>query len=262
MNDVPTNLALISLGVYIYMTAWFIKSQIEKRSDLADQAWGLGFILVAILSGLIIKTNFTYFVVLGLVTIWGMRLYLHISNRQRKSKEDVRYKDLTNNGQKSWVNRYTTIYLFQGLLLLIVSSPIIASAYIGKDVNEFNLLNIVGIIVWVVGFIFESVGDHQLKIFLSNPKNKGKLMTSGLWQYTRHPNYFGEITMWWGIYLIVFNQNNLLPSLFSIIGPVTITILIVFISGIPLLEKRYQNRKDWLNYASKTSILIPWFKKR
>ena len=107
-----------------------------------------------------------------------------------------------------------------------------------------------GLIVWIFGFYFESTADKQLSNHIKNPANKGKLMTTGLWKYSRHPNYFGEVTQWWGIFLLS-------SSLFTIISPLTITLLILFVSGIPLLEKKYEGRPDWEEYKKKTSIFIP-----
>jgi steroid 5-alpha reductase family enzyme len=126
---------------------------------------------------------------------------------------------------------------------------------INKNGNGgLNLLTAIGFAVWLVGFYFESIGDKQLNQFIKNPNNKGKLMNSGLWRYSRHPNYFGEVTQWWGIWLISINAIN---GIFGIIGPITITILILFVSGVPLLENKYKGRKDFEEYKMKTSAFIP-----
>ena len=120
--------------------------------------------------------------------------------------------------------------------------------------GEINLLVIIGFIVWLIGFYFESVGDKQLANFIHNPENKGKLMTEGLWKYSRHPNYFGEVTQWWGIWIIALSVPY---GWVAIIGPITITILILFVSGVPLLEKKYKGRSDFEAYKKRTSIFIP-----
>ena len=142
--------------------------------------------------------------------------------------------------------------MLQGLFLYLIILPVL---FINKSsFNGFQILDVIGFIVWVVGFYFESVGDYQLKKFISNPLNKGKLIDEGLWRYSRHPNYFGEVTQWWGIFIIALS----LPlSFFTIIGPVTITILILFVSGVPLLEKKYAGRKDFEEYKKRTSIFFP-----
>ncbi|MDD3995458.1 MAG: DUF1295 domain-containing protein, partial [Bacilli bacterium] len=155
------------------------------------------------------------------------------------------------------INAYFKIFMLQGLLMSIISLPIIF--FNASNLEKLNLLNIFGIIIWIIGYIFEVVGDYQLKKFIKNSNNKGKIMTSGLWKYTRHPNYFGESVMWWGIFLITINSSL---GYFGIISPIFITFLLVFVSGIPLLEKKYENNKEFQEYAKKTSKFIPWFVKK
>jgi len=165
----------------------------------------------------------------------------------------ARYAILRKDWGKWFVLRsYLQIFLLQGMLLFVIAFPVLI---INKGIGiEFNLLDFVGILVWILGFFFESVGDKQLSEFIKNPANKGKLMQQGLWQYTRHPNYFGEVTQWWGIWLIALNAPN---GWFGIIGPIMITFLILFVSGVPLLEKKYAGRADFEEYKKRTSIFIP-----
>ena len=118
--------------------------------------------------------------------------------------------------------------------------------------------DIVGVLVWLVGFYFEAVGDAQLARFIKDPANKGKLMQSGLWAYTRHPNYFGEVTQWWGIWIIALSVSG---GWLGIIGPITITFLILKVSGIPMLEKKMAENPEFTEYKKQTSMVIPWFKK-
>jgi steroid 5-alpha reductase family enzyme len=245
---------ILALSLFLYMNLWFLVSLLKKRNDIADEAWGLGFVLLTWLSYLIIgNLNLPALLVNILVSIWGLRLFWHINARHKKKEEDSRYavwrKDW---GKYFFIRSYLQVFILQGLFLYLVSIPIML---INKNESGgFNLLVIIGFIIWLVGFYFESVGDRQLSQFIKDPNNKGKLMSSGLWKYSRHPNYFGEITQWWGIWLITFNtQNNLL----GIVGPITITILILFVSGIPLLESKYKGRVDFEEYKKRTSILIP-----
>ncbi len=119
---------------------------------------------------------------------------------------------------------------------------------------SLNLVEKCGLIIWLIGFYFEVMGDKQLKNFIGDKQNKGQIMTEGLWKYTRHPNYFGEVTMWWGIFTLAFNDKL---GLISLISPLTITYLILFVSGVPLLEKKYQGRPDFDEYKKKTSIFLP-----
>jgi steroid 5-alpha reductase family enzyme len=145
--------------------------------------------------------------------------------------------------------------MLQGLFMFIVSLSAILTAE--AEIKLFIVpLVLAGICVWGIGFFFESVGDHQLKVFISKPENRGKLMTSGLWKYTRHPNYFGEATMWWGMFLIALGAG---ASVAAILSPLTITFLLLFVSGVPLVEKPMWERPEFREYAKHTSKFFPWF---
>jgi steroid 5-alpha reductase family enzyme len=252
------NIISISLLVALYVTGWFLWGYFKKRNDVADEAWGLGFIFIAfatiLLSG---ATGFKNLLLLILVTLWGARLYWHISRRHKGKKEDPRYQAFRKDW-KDWfvLKSFFNIYLLQGMLMILISFPIILTNITTR--GEFYLVNYFGLLIWLLGYWFEVTADAQLRDFLKNPQNKGKLMTQGLWKYSRHPNYFGEIAMWWGIYLIALPAYPYL----ALVGPVTITYLIMFVSGVPMLEERYKNREDWKNYARKTSILFPTLPKK
>lgn len=247
-------LLLASLAVWLYMSLMFIISVIIKRNDIADVAWGFGFV-VAALTGLIINHNTALPALLtfSLVLIWGARLSLHIGLRNFKKAEDFRYRTWRETwGRSFYLRSYLQIYMLQGLLLLLIVSP---ALLITADAHgNINALISLTTLLWLYGFIFEAVGDNQLTKFLKNPKNKGHIMQSGLWRYTRHPNYFGEITQWWAIGFIALNFDY---GLLALIGPAVITYLILRVSGVPLLEKKYANRPEYIAYKLKTSILIP-----
>ncbi len=234
------------------MTFWFVISSLKKRNDYADIAWGLGFVLLSWSGGFIDGLNLRSLIVNFLITIWGLRLAWHIYLRNHNKPEDYRYQAWRKKWKNFYLRSFLQIYMLQGLFLYLIILPVL---FINKSsFNGFQILDVIGFIVWVVGFYFESVGDYQLKKFISNPLNKGKLIDEGLWRYSRHPNYFGEVTQWWGIFIIALS----LPlSFFTIIGPVTITILILFVSGVPLLEKKYAGRKDFEEYKKRTSIFFP-----
>lgn len=243
---------LLALTLLGYMTFWFIVSVSKKRNDVADIAWGLGFVLLAWFSFYLSGYSFKAFLVNGLVTVWGLRLAIHIYNRNKKRGEDSRYLAWRKTWKNFYLRSFLQVFMLQGIFLFLISLPVM---FINHSVsNGFGYLEVVGLLVWVFGFYFESVGDKQLKDFISNPANKGKLMDKGLWRYSRHPNYFGEVTQWWGIFIIALSISG---SFFTFIGPATITILILFVSGIPLLEKKYTGRSDWEEYKKKTSIFIP-----
>lgn len=243
---------ILALMLLAYMTFWFGISVIKKRNDVADIAWGLGFVLMAWLSFLISGYSFKALLVNGLVTVWGFRLAWHIYNRNKDKPEDSRYLEWRKTWKNFYVRSYLQVFVLQGILLFLISLPVL---FVNRSVsNSFGVLEIVGLFVWALGFYFETTGDKQLKDFITNPANKGKLMDQGLWQYSRHPNYFGEVTQWWGIFIIALSIPG---SVFTVLGPLTITILILFVSGIPLLEKKYAGRPDWEEYKKRTSIFIP-----
>lgn len=245
------------LTLWGYMTFWFIVSVIKKRNDVADTAWGMGFILMAWLSFVISDFSFKALLVNCLVTIWGFRLTLHIFHRNKNKPEDSRYLEWRKTWKNFYLRSYFQVFLLQGVLLFIISLPVI---FINHAVStSFGIMEVAGLIIWITGFYFETTGDRQLKEFISNPANKGKLMDRGLWKYSRHPNYFGEVTQWWGIFIIALSLPG---SLFTIMGPITITTLILFVSGIPLLEKKYAGRPDFEKYKKRTSVFFPLPPKR
>lgn len=224
------------------MTLWYVVSVAKKRNDIADTAWGLGFILVTLFN-LIFNPRFKLLISLILISVWGIRLAIHIYQRNKNKPEDSRYEAFKS-------SPYFKVFITQGFFMWLICWPIIISA------GSFNILSILGILIWLFGFYFEATADSQLKKFISNPQNKGKIMQSGLWSYSRHPNYFGEVTLWWGIWLLNFNYNWL-----SLIGPVTITYLILQVSGVPLLEKKYQGNPEFEDYKKRVSVFIPWKRK-
>lgn len=247
--------------IFIYMSAWFILALIFKRNDLADIAWGPGFILVSVL--LFIKGGITIdrgMLVTLLVIIWGSRLAYHIFKRNIGKPEDKRYVAWRNAWGKWFILRsYFQIFILQGILLFLVVTPVsVVNILRGGSITVFDFL---GLIVWLIGFYFESVGDKQLKEFLSDPQNKGKILNTGLWKYTRHPNYFGEVTQWWGLWIISLSMGYPF-GLIGIIGPATITFLILKVSGVPMLEKSMAENPLFDEYRRTTSVFLPRWKRK
>jgi steroid 5-alpha reductase family enzyme len=245
---------IILVVLLVYMTGWFLIALWRRRNDVADVAWGIGFI-VAASAALVVKGTGTprAWVVYMLVMVWGVRLAVHIGTRLIKHAEDQRYR----NWREAWGARwrilsFVRVFMLQGGLLYVISLPIIC--IILADQSAWTWLDGLGVIVWVVGFLFEVVGDYQLKSFVQSEANRGKIMQQGLWKYTRHPNYFGEVTLWWGIYLIAISTPG---GWLTIIGPVTISFLILKVSGIPLLEKEFMKNPEFQEYARRTSAFFP-----
>ena len=240
------------------MCVVFLVARKIKRFDLVDAAWGWAFIVPAVTSYFL---NFSNIFTLNiqtvttlLVIIWGVRLSRHILKRIKYSKtEDERYVGL----RKRWkgnveLNVFLRIYLVQAFLAFVICLPVMYINFFA--VLSWSWIVSLGVIVWVIGFLFEAVSDRQLRDFVTNSENKGKIMTEGLWKYSRHPNYFGELTQWWGIFIICLAVPF---GWINIIAPLLITYLILFVSGVPLNEERFKGRTGWSEYKKRTSMLIP-----
>lgn len=245
--------------LFVYMSLWFVVSLIRKRNDVADIAWGLGFVLLAWVSLFMMgEATFMRVFVSSLVTVWGVRLALHIYLRNRGKSEDYRYLEWRKQwGRWFYLRSYTQVYLLQGFFLYLIILPVLVMNR--APVAEMGVYAVSGFVIWVIGFLFESVGDWQLTKFIKNPNNKGKLMTTGLWAYTRHPNYFGEVTQWWGIWLMALSAPF---GWITIVGPITITTLILKVSGIPMLEKKMVEHPDFIRYKETVSVFFPMPPKR
>lgn len=247
--------ALIFVTI-IWLIAWRL-----NRYDLVDVAWPGIFIIIALLTFLLrtppgaMDTPQPYFgwtprvVVTTLVLIWALRLGFHLYKRWRSSsEEDYRYNEL----RKKWkkhpaLHAYFEIYLTQGILAWVVSMPVMIINFIDGPADTWL---IIGLVVWFVGLLFEAVSDHQLAKFKQNAANKGRLLTTGLWRFTRHPNYFGEVVVWWGIFLIgaAYYFGSGITFAMAILGPLMITYLILFVSGVPMTEEHFEGRHGWSEY--------------
>ncbi|MBU3161182.1 DUF1295 domain-containing protein [Clostridium frigoris] len=245
--------------VFIYMSIFFIIAQMIKNNSIVDMGWGLGFVLISIYT-LFIGGNYNLraVIVTALVFVWGIRLFYHILKRNLGKPEDFRYVAFRRNWGR-WVmpRAFLQVFMLQGAIMLVIAYPIIMNNATSK--GSLGILEFVGIVIWIVGFIFEALGDKQLKNFIADKKNKGHIMKRGLWKFTRHPNYFGEATMWWGIFIITLSSKS---GIIGIISPIIITLLLLYVSGVPMLEKHYKDNKEFEAYAKITSKFIPWFPKR
>jgi steroid 5-alpha reductase family enzyme len=241
------------LIVLAYVSIWFIISVIKQRNDVADIAWGIGYIVLVAYFFLTRPHTGRAMLVYLLVVIWGLRLATHIFLRSRGKTEDFRYKKWRDEwGKYFYLRSYFQVYILQGVAMLCISSPIlVVSAFPQSGLNALDLL---GLSVWLVGFTFEALGDFQLVRFIKDPSNRNKIMKTGLWKYTRHPNYFGEVTMWWGIFLTLLSSPK---GIAAILSPLTITYLLLLVSGIPMLEKQYQGNVEFEEYKKRTSAFFP-----
>lgn len=244
--------------VFIYMVGLFCYASYKKNNSIVDIGWGLGFIILALFS--FFKTHLyapRHCIVTAMVILWGLRLSFHIWYRNRGRDEDVRY----GLWRKKWgeyivLRSFFQVFMLQGIVMILVAQPVVL---INSSLEiSFKLLDAVGIAVWIIGFLFEFIGDYQLLCFLKKKNNHGKILTTGLWRYTRHPNYFGEATMWWGMFLIALSVPH---GWTAIMSPATITFLLLYISGVPPAETSLWQNQEFRRYAKKTSTFFPWFPK-
>lgn len=244
----------VFLVVLVYMSGWFLLALWRRRNDLADIAWGGVFIVAALAAAWwqpAVAPRGRLAVIL--VILWGLRLAIHIGLRNLGKGEDERYRKWREEWGRHWLLRsFLQVFLLQGFLGYVISLPVLWIVF--SATSPWGILDAVGLTVWAVGLFFEAVGDFQLAQFKKDPANRGRIIQHGLWRYSRHPNYFGEVTLWWGIYLLALSAG---AAWWTIIGPLTITFLILKVSGIPLLEKKYVNNAAFQEYARRTSAFFP-----
>ena len=239
---------------------WLLSLKL-KDASIMDIFWGPGFVLVAWL---------TYFMADGfwgrkllvavLITLWGLRLALHIAVRNFGKGEDRRYRAWRlQYGNRFWWVSFFKVFFLQGILLWVISLGVQA-VQMASTPGKFVWLDALGFAVWAVGFLFETIGDWQLEKFKSDPDSKGKVMKRGLWAYTRHPNYFGESLIWWGIFLISLTN---ISNFWTIISPLVITFLLLKVSGVAMLERDISKRRpEYQAYIRRTPAFVPWFPKK
>lgn len=247
---------LISLGVLLaYMTVLFVIGMLTKNNAIADVGYGVAFMVVITATALQFPETAPLTLLLALLPfIWGARLALRIYLKNRGKPEDFRYRAWREEWGKTFVLRsFLQVYMLQGLVVFAVALPVLLSvAYPSSPVVSLVFL---GFGIWLVGFFFEAVGDYQLDRFIKNPLNKGKIMSLGLWKYSRHPNYFGESAMWFGIAVAGAGLTTL--PLLGFLSPVLITFLLLKVSGVPLLEKHFEGNPEWEAYKARTSVFLP-----
>ncbi len=238
---------------------WFVSIKI-KNVSIVDLFWGFGFVLASA-----VYFHFTEglhprkILLMILVGIWGLRLSIYLAWRNIGKGEDFRYQKFRNNfgAHRYWWYSFFSVFLLQGLLMWLITAPLLGAQFYQE--NELGLLDFTGLAVWLIGFVFEALGDRQLARFKANPANKGKVLATGLWRYTRHPNYFGDAAVWLGYALICASAGSYIPLL----GAALMIFLIIKVSGVSLLEKTLKNNKpEYQEYIRKTSPFIPWFPKK
>lgn len=227
-----------------------------------DAVWSFGMVVLAVASWVQLgDPGARAMLILAMTAVWGLRLALHLFTRWREHGEDPRYARML--GKARAEGRYGSaafkvVFGPQAVLLFITSLPAQIGILAAGEPAPMGRLAWAGFALWLTGVVFETVGDAQLKAFRADPASKGKVLETGLWRYTRHPNYFGDACAWWGIWLVAA-QAGLWVALPSLIGPLFLTFTLTRWSGKPLLEKGLtRNRQGYADYVARTSGFIPW----
>ncbi len=259
--------ALFLLG---YLIIAFIVGTIKKNNGLMDVFYGPGYFVVALTSLILYfmiygLVNIRQIIITSLVFIWAVRLATYVFIRNQGKPEDYRYQEMRERWKTNIVFKsFIRVYFFQGIVIFIVGFPV---WFVNISINPpiLNILDFAGVtlwlgaLFWLVGFLFETIGDYTLYKFLQKPENKGEVMDKGVWKLSQHPNYFGEVTQWWGIYIIALATPF---GFITILGPIFITYMIIKVSGIKLLDKRFEADDKYAEYKRRTSVFFPWFPKK
>lgn len=243
------------VSVWLMMTLMWLLSLYLRNSSIVDPFWGTGFVVVAwVYASMTPGFEGRKALLLVLVTIWGLRLSLHLLWRNRGKGEDYRYaRWREQNGPNWWWFSYLKVFLLQGVILWIVSLPLLGAQF-GESATQLTLLDVIAMLVWGLGFFFEALGDWQLARFKADPANKGQVMDRGLWRYTRHPNYFGDAVQWWGFYLFALASG----AWWTIISPVLMNWLLLRVSGVAMLEADMKKKRPaYAEYIARTSAFVP-----
>ena len=254
-------MAITSLSLFIYFNIAYILGRVKSDFSILDVFWGPSFFLIFISSYLQNPTTSIRVVLVGfLVLLWSLRLAWYIYQRSQKlGKEDYRYASWREDWKGSVnIMFYFKVYMLQMILSFAVGYPLFILNKVAVHHDFGTLWDIIGLVLWIVGFLFEAVGDYQKDKFKSNPENNNKVLKSGLWRYTRHPNYFGESFLWWGVFFILINDLLLYQIIFA---PVLLTFLLLKVSGVSMLEKKYKKNDEYALYKQQTNAFIPWFPK-
>lgn len=247
--------------IWFLLTLLWVWSVIIKNVSIVDIFWGVGFVIANVVYVWMSESlNPRKILILILVSVWGLRLAIYLAYRNIGKGEDFRYQEFRRNygEDRYWWLSYFQTFLLQGILMMIISLPLLGIS-LNEDSGALNLLDYFGILLWLIGFTFEAVSDEQLSRFKRDENNKGKVLNTGLWKYSRHPNYFGDAVVWcsYAVFSIAVG------SYWHIIGSVIMILLIIKVSGVSLLEKTLKNTKpQYQEYIQKTSSFFPWFPKK
>ena len=244
-----------ALAIVVLMLSTWVLSLILKNASIVDIVWGLGFVMVAWVVRLSTDANNArQWLLVAMVTVWGLRLAGYLFWRNHGNGEDFRYRAMRKHyGSRFGLISLVTVFALQGALMFVVS----LSVQLGQAdaTPNIGVIAYIGVALWLVGLFFEAVGDAQLARFKADPANQGMVMRTGLWRYTRHPNYFGDSCVWWGIGLVAAETGS---AAWGLIGSLVMTILVRRVSGVPMLEKTMGKRRPgYAEYVATTSAFFP-----
>lgn len=247
-----------AVAVAALMVGTWVVSLVLRNASIVDITWGLGFVVVAWVSALRADAaSGAASVLVAMVTVWGLRLGVYLFWRNHGNGEDYRYVAMRRRwGKRFWLISLATVFVLQGALMWIVSLPV-QVAHVGdaRDGALAGVALVIGLALYAIGLLFEVVGDAQLARFKADPTNEGKVMRSGLWRYTRHPNYFGDACVWWGVGIVA---QAVTGTWWALLGPLVMNILLLRVSGVALLERSLRKRKpDYAEYVRTTSAFVP-----
>ncbi|MBY0516515.1 MAG: DUF1295 domain-containing protein [Bacteriovoracaceae bacterium] len=250
-------MSLIILSILVLVHVFFWIAWKYDKFSVMDICWGLGFVMVALLGYMQNYHSIPKLILLIMVSAWGLRLAWHIYSRSKGHGEDPRYMAYRIQWGTNYLKEgYKKVFLAQGGMMFIISLPV--QLGMTSELERFGAKQAIGLILWLSGFALEAWSDWHLTKFKSDPSNKGKLCTTGPWEYVRFPNYLGEMVLWWGVYFYIFG----FWTAWTIIGPVCITYSLLKVTGIPLIEKKYLEREEYRDYALRVPRLIPFTKPR
>ncbi|MCA8984044.1 MAG: DUF1295 domain-containing protein [Planctomycetaceae bacterium] len=247
---------LLILGMMVVL--WIVSIPLRDVS-IVDIFWGPGFIMVAWASYLFsIQQRKTCYLLPLMVTLWGLRLAVYLASRNWGKGEDARYAALRRHAGPSFAaTSLLTVFGLQGVVMWVISLPL--QLGIPANLGVLNTFTYLGLGLWGLGLACETLGDWQLARFRARPENRGKVLDRGLWRYTRHPNYFGDFLVWWGFWFVAVSPGM---HYWTIISPLGMSVLLMFISGVTLLERGLRETKpDYAEYAARTQPFFPWFPK-
>ena len=246
---------IVIFAAQILVHIFFLWAQKIKNWGVIDIAWSLGFI-VTTLTSVVVFDNFSFsaLIVSGMVMLWGLRLSSYLFIRNHGKPEDWRYAQF----RQEWkpnenIQGYFKVFVFQGILMFVVTLPQVFFIRSG-EVLQSGVLEITGVLIWLIGMTFEVLADTQLAKFKNNKEKKPRFLMTGVWSLSRHPNYFGEISIWIGFFIMLFNY----VPIWTVVGPLVITFFIANVTGIAMLEEKYKDNEDFQKYKEKTNMFFPW----